>query len=155
MNCWAKWPKPFGASLIFQLLHGQNYILWRTAWSKKWFLRSPCTNRYFFKFVYSIFLCAIDLQKSVGPIGPTQWEIGVSVRISAWYGCKCQKHNLRQKYNQFLLILQKTLLNPLVTSVTFFGKILMKLAGMAHNAKNGIPLFCFIFKMNSNEDIVI
>jgi hypothetical protein len=31
----------------------------------------------------------------------------------------------------------------------------MKLAGIAYNAKNGIPLFCFIFKMNIDEDIVI
>jgi hypothetical protein len=31
----------------------------------------------------------------------------------------------------------------------------MQLAGIAYNAKNGIPLFCFIFKMNRNEDIVI
>jgi hypothetical protein len=34
-----------------------------------------------------------------------------------------------------------------------FEKILMKLSGNAHNAKNGIPLFCFIFKMNRNKDI--
>jgi hypothetical protein len=27
----------------------------------------------------------------------------------------------------------------------FFGKILMLLAGIAHNAKNGIPLFFFFF----------
>jgi hypothetical protein len=42
-----------------------------------------------------------------------------------------------------------------VTSATFFGKILMKLAGIAHNAKNGIPLFCFILRMNRNEEIAI
>jgi hypothetical protein len=31
----------------------------------------------------------------------------------------------------------------------------MKLAGIAYSAQNGIPLFCFIFKMNRNEDIAI
>jgi hypothetical protein len=40
--------------------------------------------------------------------------------------------------------------NPLVTSA-----ILIKLAGITYDAKYGIPLCCFIFKMNSYEDIVI
>jgi hypothetical protein len=31
--------------------------------------------------------------------------------------------------------------------------ILFKLAEIVQNGKNGIPLFCFIFKMDTNEDI--
>jgi hypothetical protein len=31
----------------------------------------------------------------------------------------------------------------------------MKLAGITYDAKYGIPLFCFIFAMNRNEDIAI
>jgi hypothetical protein len=37
----------------------------------------------------------------------------------------------------------------------FFGRTLLKLAGNVHNGKNGIPLFCLIFKMNTNDDICI
>jgi hypothetical protein len=37
----------------------------------------------------------------------------------------------------------------------FFGQILLKLAGNVHTGKNEIPLFCFIFKMNTNEEICI
>jgi hypothetical protein len=33
-----------------------------------------------------------------------------------------------------------------------FGEILSKLAGNVHIDKNAIPLFCFNFKMNMNED---
>jgi hypothetical protein len=44
---------------------------------------------------------------------------------------------------------------PLGDERPFFGKFLMKLAGIAYNAKNGIPLICFIFKMNGNENICI
>jgi hypothetical protein len=33
--------------------------------------------------------------------------------------------------------------------------MLMKLVGTAYNAKIGIPLFCFIFKINRNENIAV
>jgi hypothetical protein len=36
----------------------------------------------------------------------------------------------------------------------FFGQILLKLAGNVNNGKNGIPLFYFIFKINTSEDIL-
>jgi hypothetical protein len=37
-----------------------------------------------------------------------------------------------------------------------FGDFLLKLAGNVYkcNGKHGIPLFCFIVKMNTNEDTV-
>jgi hypothetical protein len=37
----------------------------------------------------------------------------------------------------------------------FLGQLLLKLAGNVNNSKNGITLLCFIFKMNTNEDICI
>jgi hypothetical protein len=44
---------------------------------------------------------------------------------------------------------------PITTMSHFFGQILSKLAGNIEHGKNGISLFCFIFKMNTNEDICI
>ncbi len=35
----------------------------------------------------------------------------------------------------------------------FFGPILLKLSGNVNNGKNGMPLFCFSFEINTNEDI--
>jgi hypothetical protein len=42
-----------------------------------------------------------------------------------------------------------------VTIATFSQPILPKLAENMAYGKNGIPLFCFVFKLKNNEDMCV
>jgi hypothetical protein len=88
---------------------------------------------------------------------PLTVEQLINVLTKGW---KVQKHYFG--YTEICVIFNSTngkladfLFYPISAERHFFGYIFLKLAGNTYNGKNGIPLFCFIFKRNTNEDIHI